>query len=195
MTKTKNYAIIAAASFMMVCFMAGSGFAYGPPHDGFRGKGDFKGFNCNRGGDFDKFLVDNGVPAETVNAFIADKNKFRAENEAVFEAMRAKGLELYEEMGKAAPDANKAKALQAELSKMRADFDIKRIEHELYIKTTYPKICEVMQQKFQDRDFGPGRGFGPGHDFGPGHGFGPGPQKGLGPQDGPGPQKGPGPQR
>lgn len=191
MTKTKNFAMIAAASLMMVGVMAGASFAYGPHHDGFKGKGDFNGYHNDRGGNFDKFLVDNGVPAETVNAFIADKNKFRAENEAVFEAMRAKGLELYEEMGKAAPDANKAKALQAELSKMRADFDAKRIEHQLYIKTTYPKICEVMQQTFQDRGFGPGHGFGPGpgHDFGPGHGFGPGGKPGPGFHRGPGPQR------
>lgn len=182
MIKAKNSAIIAAASMMMICVMAGASFAYGPNHDGFRGDGNFNGYHHNRGGDFDKFLVDKGVPAATVNAYMADKDKFRTENKAVFDAMRAKGLELYEEMGKAAPDADKAKALQAELSKMRTDFDAKRIEHQLYIKKTYPQICEIMQKDFGDKGFGPGK---------PGFGHGPGMKPGPGPDGKPGPGPGP----
>ena len=176
MTKAKNCAIIAAASLMMVCIMAGTGFAYGPHHDGFRGDGNFNGYHQNRGGGFDKFLVDKGIPAATVNAYIADKDKFRAENEAIFDTMRAKGLELYEEMSKAAPDAGKAKALQAELSKLRSDFDAKRIDHQLYMNKTYPQVCEIMQKDFA-------KGFGPGHPgFGFGHqGFGHGPGMKTGP--------------
>lgn len=163
MTKAKNCAVIAAAGLMMICIMAGTSFAQGPQHNGFRNHGNFAGSHHMQGGDFDQFLVDKGIPAATVNAYIADKDKFREENRSVFEAMRAKGLELYEEMSKAAPNAEKAKALQAEISKLRADFDVKHLEHQLYMKSTYPQVCETMQKDFADRGFGPNHpAFGPG---------------------------------
>lgn len=171
MTKAKNYAVIAAAALMMICIMAGTSFAQGPQPSDLRGK--VAGSHHMKGGDFDQYLVDKGIPAATVNAYRADKDKFRDENRAAFEAMRAKGLELYEEMSKAAPNVEKAKALQAEISKLRADFDVKHLEHQLYLKSTYPQVCEIMQKDFADRGFGPNHpAFGPGF----GHNIGkPGP--------------------
>lgn len=170
MTKAKNCAIIAAASLIMISILTGASFAYGPYHEGSRGNNNFNGYHHNRGGNFDKFLVDKGIPAATVNAYIAEKDKFRTENKAVFDAMRAKGLELYEEMSKAAPAPDKVKALQSELSKLRSDFDAKRIEHQLYIKKTYPQVCEIMQKDFNNKGFGHNMtsfGCGSGMEFGP----------------------------
>lgn len=165
MTKAKNYAVATAVGLMMICIMAGASFAFGPQHNGSRDNGNFAGFHHMRGGDFDQLLVDKGIPAATVNAYIADKDKFRDENRVVFDAMRAKSLELYEEMSKATPSAEKAKALQVELSKLRAGLDVKHLEHQLHLKSTYPQICEIMQKDFADRGFGPnkpafGHGFG-----------------------------------
>lgn len=169
--KVRNYVIAAAGSLMLVCFTAGAGFAWHPGNNGCGNNDRARGMMMHRGGpQCDKYLVDNGVPTATVNAYVADKNKFRTESGAAFEAMRAKNLELYAEMLKDAPNADKAKALQAELSKMRADFDAKRLEHELYIKTTYPKICEIMQQNYQNKGFGPGKPGSGFHHNGPGFG-------------------------
>lgn len=164
MTKAKKGSVITVVGLLMICFMAGASFAYGPHHNGFRGNDNFAdSHHMMRGGGCDQFLVDRGIPAATVNAYIADKDKFRDENRAVFDAMRAKSLELYEEMSKTAPNAEKAKALQAEISKLRADFDVKHLEHQLYLKSTYPQICEIMHKDFAERGFGPDqRGFGPG---------------------------------
>lgn len=180
--KFRNYAIVAAGSLVLVCFMAGNSMAWGPNHNNFGPGYHGMGYMGSNGGpNFDNYLVDKGVPAATVNAYMAEKNKFRTESAAAFENMRAKGLELYEEMSKATPDVTKAKALQDELSKLRADFDAKRIEHQLAMKTAYPQICEIMQQDFQNKGFGmgkPGPGFHHNNGFGPGfhHNNGPGPR-------------------
>lgn len=191
--KLKKGAIVAAGSLIMICFMASSGMAFGGPHhngtgpgqrpngpDGYgyhhyEGPGYHKDFyNCfDKGGRFDRFLVGQGVPADTVIAFKNDCQKFRTDNAAAFEAMQNKRLQLYEEMIKPAPDAAKAKALQAELSQMKADMDAKRIDHMISLKKTYPQISGIMQHKFAD-----GKPFGPGGKPGPGPGPGkPGPNR------------------
>lgn len=152
----KNCFNIAALSFLMVFMLAGTGFAYGPRHydgHGPKGHGFYQG---DFGPKFDKYLVEKGVSAETVNQYRADMDKFRDGNKAARDAMRAKGLEFYEEMIKPAPDAKKAKALQAELSKMRTDMEAKKLDQTLLMKQKYPQICEIMQQKFHDKGFGPG---------------------------------------
>lgn len=82
-------------------------------------------------------------------------------------------------MSKAAPSAEKAKALQAELSKLRADMDLKHLEHQLYLQSTYPQICEIMHKDFGERGCGPDQR-GLGHGFGPGAGRpGPAPNKDI----------------
>lgn len=189
--KTKKLAIV-TGSLLVVCFVAGQALAFGPHHNG-PGKGWGPGHYGDGPGQFDggpgfhqgfhpgfeRFLVDEGVPAATVTAFFNDKDKFRNDNAEAMKAMRAKGLELYEEMSKPQPDANRAKALQGELSQLRTQMDAKRIDNMLYMKKTYPQICDIMQQKFKDRDFGPGFGPGPGGKGKPGPGpdkFGPGPR-------------------
>lgn len=182
--RTRKLAIL-AGSALLVCVMAGGAMAFGPQHHGggFKGKGAWgmgshEAFFGHHEG-FDRFLVDMGVPAETVNAFVADQDKWRGESADAMKTMRAKGLELYAEMSKDQPDAARAKALQGELSQLRAQLDGKRIDNMLYMKKTYPQICEIMQQRFKDGGYG--HGFGPGY----GHGFGYGPGKGK-PGFGPG---------
>lgn len=168
--KTGKLAIL-TGSALVICFIVGNAMAFGPHHNGgFQGKGSFQGkggcgmspyddfFGDHPG--FDRFLADQGVSAETINAFLNDKDKWRSESADAFEAMRAKSLELYEELSKTQPDAAHAKALQGKLSQLRTQLDAKRIENMLYMKKTYPQICEIMQQKFQNRDFGPGFGMG-----------------------------------
>lgn len=182
--KFKKGAVVAAGSLMMVCFMASAGMAFGGPHhngpgpgprydgygyhhfDGpgyhnFGGPGFHKDFyGCfDKGGKFDRYLVDQGVPADTVIAFKNACQKFSADNSAAFEAMQNKRLQIYEEMNKPAPDAAKAKALQAELNQMKADLDAKRIDHMINLKKTYPQVGEIMQNKFANgKPFGPGPG-------------------------------------
>lgn len=188
MARKSGKLAILAGSALLVCFVAGNAVAFGPHHNGMMGGGDGRpmmgpggwhmgphdGFMGSRDGawgqhdGFDRFLVDQGVPADTVNAYINDKDKWRSENGEAMQAMRAKGLELYEEMSKAQPDAARAKALQGELSQLRAQMDAKRIDNMLYMKKTYTQICDIMQQHFKNKPFGPG--FGGKGQFGPGPG-------------------------
>lgn len=204
MAKRTGKLAILAGSALLICVMAGGAMAFGPQRggmmDGDGGKhmmgpdgwnmGYHEGFGGHRNG-FDRFLVDQGVAAETVNAFVADQDKWRSESAEAMKTMRAKGLELYAEMSKAQPDAARAKALQSELSQLRAQLDDKRIDNMLYMKKTYPQICEIMQQKMQDRPCGPnfgGKGqFGPGGKPGPDGKPGPGGK--LGPDGKPGPNR------
>jgi len=84
-----------------------------------------------------------------------DIQKLYKEQSAFFEAtkdlrgkMYQKGLELRSELAKENPDANKAAALQKEISELKAEFDQKRLSHFLNMRKINPEI---------------GRGFGGGY--------------------------------
>jgi len=130
-----------------------------------------------------------------------DIQKLEQERADFFEAtknLRAeiyqKRLELRSELAKENPDAKKAAELQTEISKLRAEFDQKRLNHFMNMRKITPDI---------GRGFGGGygmmrRGYGMGPGMmGPGYGMGPGmmgPGYGMGPgMMGPGWQGGMGP--
>ncbi|MEJ2102202.1 MAG: periplasmic heavy metal sensor [Desulfobacterales bacterium] len=130
--------------------------------------------------------------------------KLYKEQSAFFEATRdlreqlyQKGLELRSELAKENPDANKAAALQKEISALRAEFDQKRLNHILNMKKINPEIGRSFGRRYAI--MGPGmmyggrmgpwangrRGFG-GYNYpycpygGPRSGYGMGPGYGMG---------------
>jgi Spy/CpxP family protein refolding chaperone len=126
--------------------------------------------------------------------------KLYKEQSAFFEATRdlreqlyQKGLELRSELAKDNPDANKAAALQKEISTLRAEFDQKRLNHILNMKKINPEIGRGFGRRYAM--MGPGMMYGgrmgpwamgPGGYAGPrgGYGMGPGmmgPGYGMGP--------------
>ena len=151
-----------------------------------------------------------------------DIQKLEKERTDFFEAtknLRAniyqKRLELKSELAKENPDAKKAAELQSEISKMRAEFDQKRLNHFLNMKNINPDIGRgfgggygmmghgwMHRGRMEPWDMGP-RGYGgyygpnyPSGGFRGGYGMGPGmmePGYGMGPgMMGPGYRMGPG---
>jgi Spy/CpxP family protein refolding chaperone len=140
--------------------------------------------------------------------------KLAKEQSAFFEATQdlrgrlyQKGLELRSELAKENPDANKAAALQKEISEMKAELGQKRLNHILNMKKISPEIGRGFGGGYGmmgpgmmyggmmgpwamgpgygmgSEMLGPGYGRGPGM-MGPGYGMGPGmmgPGYGMGP--------------
>jgi Spy/CpxP family protein refolding chaperone len=89
----------------------------------------------------------------------ADRAALKKEREAFFLATRdlrqelkSKRLALQSEMAKKVPNPKTAKALQAELSDLKAEMAMKRLEHQLRMKKINPYI-----------NFGKGKRFGKRH--------------------------------
>lgn len=144
-------ALVAAAALMMTSVLpaaAGSGY-------GRRGQG----MGWNQGWNGCPGYGQGGGPGGGAWNQLTDEQieEVKTERAAFFEAtkdmrqsMNQKRLELQSEIAKKTPDAEKAAELQQELSKLRAEFDLKRLEHRLRMKQIDP-------------DLGMGMGFGRGH--------------------------------
>jgi Spy/CpxP family protein refolding chaperone len=81
-------------------------------------------------------------------AFFEDSRELR-------EKLYQKELELRGEMSKPEPDAGKAVALQKEVSELKGQLDLKRIEQRIKMKKENPDF-------FAGRGYGMGRGYGKG---------------------------------
>ena len=75
-----------------------------------------------------------------------DYNKLEAANEKFFEQTRdlrqqldEKRFALEKEWAQENPDTGKIKALQADISKLRSEFDAKAVEHELEVRKMMPE--------------------------------------------------------
>ncbi|MBI9084659.1 MAG: periplasmic heavy metal sensor [Desulfobacterales bacterium] len=95
-----------------------------------------------------------------------DAEAFDAQRQAFFDATKTlrndlyqKQLELRSELAKAEPDTKTAAGLQTEISKLRGDFDQKRLTHQLEMRKSFP-------------DAGRGAGQGKGYHHGSGRGSG-----------------------
>jgi len=151
-------ALVAAAALIITSAMpAAAGPGYGR-----RGQGQGMGWNQDWNG-----CPGYGQGGGAWNQLTDEQmEQVKTERAAFFEAtkdlrqgMRQKRLELQAEIAKKTPDAEKAAELQQELSKLQAEFDLKRLDHRLRMKQIDP-------------DLGMGMGFGRGHGHGRGGRFG-----------------------
>ena len=82
-----------------------------------------------------------------------ERNAFFEATQDLRQEIYQKNLELRSELAKKDPDAKKAAKLQREISKLEADFDQKRLDHQMKMRKISPKV---------------GRGFMGGRTMGPG---------------------------
>ena len=106
-----------------------------------------------------------GISDEQITRLDKERQAFFSETRTLRENLYQKELELRSELAKENPDAQKASALQAEVSDLTAQLDQKRIDHRIKMRKENPEI-------FADRGYrrggrGMGRGF-----YGPGMGRG-----------------------
>ena len=99
-----------------------------------------------------------------------ERNAFRKATESLRRNLRVKQLELRTELARENPDEKKALALQKELSGIKSDLDLKRIEHVLKMQKIDPNAGRGYMMGRGDRmGYGPGSGRG---GYGRGGGYG-----------------------
>lgn len=84
----------------------------------------------------------------------AAREKFYADTEALRTQLREKQFALREEMNKETPDSAKVAQLQKELSQYEAEFDQKRVQHQLEMRQLLPE-----GSRYPGHGPGHGRGF------------------------------------
>jgi Spy/CpxP family protein refolding chaperone len=97
------------------------------------------------------------------------KKKFQDETAELREALSGKSKELYALLNTEEPDAKKAKALQNEISELRAELALKALDNQLEVR----KILPEGYVKGWGRGYGPPMGYGPRMGRGPGMHWGP----------------------
>jgi len=95
--------------------------------------------------------------------------KFQDETAELRAALSDKSRELYALLNTEEPDAKKAKALQNEISELRADLALKALDHQLEVR----KILPEGFAKGWGRGYGPLMGYDPRMGRGPGMHWGP----------------------
>lgn len=107
-----------------------------------------------------------GPGCDWSNVSEEDRKKMDQERRAFWEAtqnvrrnLHSKRLELRSELVKANPDAQKAVAMQKEISNLRSELAQKRIEHILAMKKINPDAGQGFSGK-GSRGYGPGYGQG-----------------------------------
>ncbi len=146
-------AVIAIVGFVASAFAGWGAGGYGHRgggwhHMGWGGSGDGYGYNQN--------LTD-----EQQKALEQERQAFLNASESIRQDLYAKNLELRNELTEDNPDAQKAAALQKEISKLESDLDQKQIDFMLNAREVAP-------------DAGPGYMMGGMMGYGPGYGSGAG---------------------
>jgi Spy/CpxP family protein refolding chaperone len=134
-----NLFIIAA-----VLILAGAGIAMA--HDGWGSRGRMGGYGGHvMGPGYGPMMGYHNGPGYG-DLSEADYNKLEAANEKFFEQTRdlreqldEKRFALEKEWAKENPDAAKIKDFQNDISKLRSEFDAKRVEHELEVRKMMPE--------------------------------------------------------
>jgi Spy/CpxP family protein refolding chaperone len=121
---------------------------HGPMHHG----GDHHGPGWQRGGNWGPGYMGN-LSDDEIKALQKEHNAFFEATQDLRQEIYQKNLELRSELAKKDPDAKKAAKLQKEISSLEADFDQKRLDHQMKIRKISPKA---------------GRGFMGGGPMGPG---------------------------
>ena len=146
-SKMKQISIVA-----VVAVLGLSAFAFADWGEGY---GRMMGSGWHRGGGYDNDLSD-----EQVAALQRQRAEFFKATEDVRQELEAKALALESELAKKDPDMSRAKALQKDISELRADLDQKRLEYD---------IQTGKSARGWGRGHGPMMGYGYGPEMGYGH--------------------------
>ncbi len=162
--------------------LAGSGGMgyghHGPMHHGWGHHGP----GWQRGGDWGPDSMGN-LSDDEITALQKERNAFLEATQDLRQGIYQKNLELRSELAKKDPDAKKAAKLQKEISKREADFDQKRLTHQMKMRKINPKAGrgymsgrpmgpgmmgyrggdECPNYPSSGQTMGPGRGYGMGH--------------------------------
>jgi Spy/CpxP family protein refolding chaperone len=149
-TTRTTQSIVVAAIFLIavaaVAFAHGQrmgGYMTGPGCQGrMMGPGQGRGFNGAYASlsDEDRAKID------------AAREKFFDETRSLRRDMDDQAYALSKEMNSDNPDSAKVAQLQKQLSKLEADFDQKRVQHQLEMR-------KLLPEKFRDRGWGRGCGY------------------------------------
>ena len=157
--------LIALGSFLLVGFLAVPLLAYGP---GWNGGHHMRGYwGSDPGSCWDNGRDYNDLSKEENNQLKALKGKFYNETARIRNEIRSKSAELNSYLNNTNADSQKLKALQRELSDLRATLDERWLAYEL-------KARKILPESRFSSGYGRGyhghhmRGFGPGMDYGPG---------------------------
>mgnify|MGYP006287144231 FL=1 len=156
--KTKGTRTILITTLILVLVGAGvalaqGGWGYGGHMRGYGG-GHMKGYDCPRGGHGPHMGYGGGMRGyggpgygsgygdlskEDYDKLEAARDKFFDETRELRREMDDKRYAMQQEMAKENPDRDKVKALQGDLSKLRSEFDEKRLEHRLEMREIVPE--------------------------------------------------------
>jgi Spy/CpxP family protein refolding chaperone len=151
---TKGIVILAAIAMVGLVATAYAGWGDGYGHMG-RGWG-----HMGWGGDYPD-LTDEQIKAieQERRAFIKDTDDLR-------QSLYTKELALRSELAKTDADAQKAAAIQKDISKLEAELDQKRLDHIVKMKEVNPEAGRGFMMGGRGRGgmmgYGPGAGRGPG---------------------------------
>ncbi len=144
--------------------MMGYGEGYGPgPGEYGRGYGPGPG-EYGRGYGPGRGYPGDALSEEQIEKMEAQREAFFKDTEPIRQKLYEKQMALRSELSKEAPDMNAAKKLQGEVSDLRAEFDQKRLDHQLEMQKIVP---EAGRGALGQRGRGP-RGGGYGYGYGPG---------------------------
>lgn len=147
-------AVIATVGFVASAFAGWGAGGYGHRgggwhHMGWGGSGDGYGYNHN--------LTD-----EQKKALDQERQAFLNASDSIRQDLSAKNLELRSELAKDNPDAQKAAALQKEISKLESDLDQKQLDFMLNARKVAPDAGRgyMMGGRGGMMGYGPGSGAG-----------------------------------
>ena len=154
-------AVIATVGFVASAFAGWGAGSYGHRgggwhHMGWGGSGDGYGYNQN--------LTD-----EQRQAIEQERRAFLKETDDLRQNLYAKELELRSELAKDDADAQKAAAIQKDISNLEAELDQKRLDHVVKMKKVNPDAGRGYMMGGRGR--GGRMGYGPGAGGGPGGGY------------------------
>ena len=146
-------AILAVASYAAAGWGGGyrghhmDGWGYGPQHDDDMGGYGMRGYGPHHDDDMGGYGMmgygprggtrDN-LTREQIEALDQQREAFYQATSPLRESLYEKQLALRAELAKENPDAAKAADLQREISKLKADFDQKQLEHRLKLRSIAP---------------------------------------------------------
>ena len=144
-SKMKQISILAVLAVFGLSAFAFAGWGVGSGH--------MMGSGWHRGWDNDRDLS-----SEQVAELQRQRAEFFKATEDVRQELNAKALALESELAQKDPDIGRAKALQKDISKLRADLDQKRLEYDIQ-----------AGKSARDWGHGPMMGYGYGAEMGYGH--------------------------
>ena len=161
-TLTKGIVIIAAIAMVGIIGTAYAGWGGGYGHMG-RGWGHMGWGGPGNGGDYPALTDEQRQTMEQ------ERRTFFEETNDLRQNLYTKELALRSELAKSDADAQKAAAIQKDISKLEAELDQKRLNHVVKMKQVNPDAGRGFMMG--GRGLGGRMGYGPGTGRGPGGGY------------------------